>query len=66
VLYTAGKDGKICEIDLFSGDTKAVAFNDAPIYCMAHDEKNQTMWYGTDDSTIKSVKLPSPSRSPIE
>ena len=56
-LFTGGRDGRICEVDILSSRSRKIVEDDKPITCVAHDAANNYMWYGTSDSTISCVKV---------
>ena len=56
MIWTGGKDGQIFEVDIENGIAKVLLKGNKPIICMANDEVNNKLWYGTPDSTIRCIE----------
>lgn len=51
-IWTGGKDGKIFITDIEENKARCLLDGTKPITCIANDQINNKLWYGTEDSSI--------------
>lgn len=61
-MLSAGRDGKICEVDCLTREYTKIFDNKQPVTCLGVDNENGYIWFGTPSSTINCFKAPESNR----
>ena len=55
-IWTGGKDGKIFLTDIEEGKARCIFDGNKPVTCVANDQKNSKIWFGTEESSIQCIE----------
>jgi WD40 repeat protein len=55
-VWTGGRDGKIFITDIEEGKARCLLDGSKAITCIANDQVNSKLWFGTEDSSIQCIE----------
>lgn len=56
IIWTGGRDGKIFITDIEEGKARCLLDGTKSITCIANDQTNSKLWFGTEESSIQCIE----------